>query len=557
MTDYALQHLGFTYEGASAPILTDITCVLPTGKTTLLLGESGAGKTTLIEVLTHIAPEYHPGEVTGRFDCGQTRWDALSLKQMARHIGLVFQDPESQFCTYTVEDELAFGLENLSFPADEMEARITRALALLDITHLRKRPLHELSGGEKQRVAIACVLTPDPPLLIFDEPTSNLDPAGIAEVFALIDRLKTQAGKTILIVEHQLEFLVDKVEYLLVLGQDGGLLFSGAMDEGMRFLARHPGLNVHLPPAVDFFRRLKEPPAEQLLDVSGVARYLEAATGSDAAPDAPDIPQTKPAVLSCRELSLSFAEGPVLHKVDLDIRQGDFMAIVGPNGAGKTTLLHSLMGIYPQASGQITLFGQALKKLRKQKWDYAGIAFQNPEWQFVANSVLDEILYSFKKTRLSPEEKEQTAKLYLEQFGLWEKRALSPFVLSQGEKRRLSVASILVRRQKLLLLDEPTFGQDMRNQDELMHLMRTLNESGITIVMVSHSMDLVYRYCNRAVLLCQGQIAFVGTPYDLFSDAALCAKGRLEQPFWLRVSQQLPQSPTIRSADEATTFYSL
>ena len=558
MTPYRMEGLGFTYEGMAQPILAEVSATLPQGQTTLLLGESGAGKTTLIEVLTHIAPEYHPGEVRGRFHCGAAKWDELPLKQMARYIGLVFQNPESQFCTYTVADELAFGLENLSVPPEEIEERVALALSLLDLGHLRDRPLHALSGGEKQRVAIASVLTPDPPLLIFDEPTSNLDPAGIAEIFDIITRLKTQQGKTILIVEHQLEFLADKVDNLLVLDRGGSLVFSGGVADGLAFLASAPDLDVHLPPSIEFFRQAKKKPAHPALGVRAVADHLLRQGHAPAhAEEAPAPPDPGPAILSCRGLGVKLGGQPVLRGINLDIRQGDFMAIVGPNGAGKTTLLHSLLGIYPGYEGEITLFGKRLKKLRRDKWNYAGIAFQNPEWQFVAGTVWEEILYSLKKAKMTHEEKEAIARQYLEQFGLWEKREQNPFVLSQGEKRRLSVAAILVRRQRLLMLDEPTFGQDLRNQNELMALMRELNHSGIAIVMVSHNMDLVYRHCNRAALLVDGQIAYDGPPAELFADGALCARGRLEKPFWLRVAEALPGKPLIRSSEDAIQQYAL
>ncbi len=557
MTQYRMEGLGFTHEGVETPILCGVDGVIPTGKTTLLLGESGAGKTTLIEVLTHIAPEYHPGEVRGQFHCGPAAWGALQLKQIARHIGLVFQNPESQFCTYTVMDELAFGLENLSVPPAEIEEGAAAALSLLGIGHLKGRPLHTLSGGEKQRVAIASVLTPDPPLLIFDEPTSNLDPAGVREIFGIINLLKTQAGKTVLIVEHQLEGLADKVDHLLVLGGDR-LLFSGNMEDGLDFLTRQPGLNVHLPPSIEFFRLAHKKPARPALGAAEVAGFIRQEGRPPAAlPAAQPAVQPGPVILSARGLGVSLGGQTVLRGIDLDIHQGDFMAIVGPNGAGKTTLLHGLLGIYPDCRGEITLFGKSLKKLRRQKWNHAGIAFQNPEWQFVAHSVWEEILYSLKKAGLTQQEKERVAREYLEQFGLWEKRGQSPFVLSQGEKRRLSVAAILVRRQKLLFLDEPTFGQDLRNQNELMALMETLNQSGIAIVMVSHNVDLVYRHCNRAVLLADGGIAYDGPPAALFADDGLCKKGHLEKPFWMRVGGHLPTTPAIRSAEDAVRQYSL
>ncbi len=556
MSAYRLDALGFTHEGAGAPTLNAISGLIPKGKTTLLLGASGAGKSTLIEVVARIVPEYRPGEVQGCF-CGcEEPWETLSLKQMAREMGLVFQNPESQFCTYTVEDELAFGPENLCLPPDEIEERVQDALSLLHIQPLRRRPLHSLSGGEKQRVAVASVLTAAPPLLVLDEPTSNLDPAGIAEMFALLADLQARRGLSLLIVEHQLEHLWRHAQHLLLLGQGGKLVFSGTPEEGFAFLMEQPALGIHLPPAVRFCQKLAQKPPAPLLSASEVAEFLKS-KGSPPAPAPPALPNEAPPVLACRGLRLSLGGREVLRGVDVQLRKGDFLAIVGPNGAGKTTLLHSLLGIYPGYGGVVELAGCPLKKLGKRKWNHAGIAFQNPEWQFVANSVWDEVMYSLKKSRMSPAEKESRAQECLAQFGLLEKRELSPFVLSQGEKRRLSVACILVRRQEVLLLDEPTFGQDQNNQDELMALMEELNRQGVSIVMVSHNMDLVYRYCSRAVLLAEGQVQFDGSPHQLFQNPELCTLGRLQVPFWLRVGQQLPGHPFIRSDDDAIQQYSL
>ena len=559
MSSYRLENLGFSYEAAEYPVLKNISANIPAGKITLLLGESGAGKTTLIEVLTHIAPEYHPGTVQGQFHCADADWHNLQLKQMARHIGVVFQNPESQFCTYTVWDELAFGLENLSVPPNEIEERVVKTLSLLDITHLKDRPVHALSGGEKQRVAIAAVLTPNPPMLIFDEPTSNLDPAGISELFDIIAQLKTESGKSILIVEHQLEFLIDKVDHLLILGRDGNLLFDGDVVRGLYFLMDQKAMNIHVPPAIEFYRELQIKPEHLELCADTIAQHIRQngkSVQEDLSSAHIDVEVGTEAALTAENINISLLGKPVLFDINITINQGDFMAIVGANGAGKTTLLHSLLGIYPSDMGSIKLFGKALKKSRRKKWDYAGIAFQNPEWQFVANTVEDEVLYGLKKTKIPPIEKAETVRRYLEQFSLWEKREQSPFVLSQGEKRRLSVAGILVRQQKLLLLDEPTFGQDLRNQNELMTMMQELNQKGITIVMVSHNMDLVYRYCSRAILLQEGRITFDGVPEQLFADESACQGGHLEKPFWMRVGALLPNTPFLRSAEDAIQHYS-
>ncbi len=584
MSQYRLEELSFCHEGAALPTLREISAVLPAGKTTLLLGGSGTGKSTLIEVLCHIAPEYRPGEVGGRCHCPGADWQELSLKQMAKQTGFVFQNPESQFCTYTVADELAFGPENLCLPREEIEERVQSALSLLGIAALYQRPLHSLSGGEKQRVAIASVLTCNPPLLIFDEPTSNLDPLGIAEILQLIDDLKNRQGKTILLVEHQLEHLWEKADHLLVLGAEGRLLFSGDMQEGFAFLRARPNLGLHLPPALEFCQKLPNGPSAPLLQATQVAAWLCATRqtscgrpplqppdaagpprafaevlGGDFKEDpAPSPPAQEAApLLRCRGLRLALGGRPVLKNLDFTLCEGDFLAIVGPNGAGKTTLLHSLLGIYPNTEGEIELLGKPLKKWRSAKWDKAGIVFQNPEWQFVANSAVEEILYSLKRAKMPKAEKEALAEETLRRFGLWEKREQSPFALSQGEKRRLSVASLLVRRQKILLLDEPTYGQDKHSQDELLDRMCQLVKNGVSLAMISHNMDLVYRYCNRAVLLVDGEILFSGSPAALFANPALCAKGRLEIPFWRRVGELLPGTPVIRSTDEAIQYSSL
>jgi energy-coupling factor transport system ATP-binding protein len=490
MGDYRLENLSFTYEGQALPTLQNVNALIPQNKITLLSGESGSGKSTLIETILHIAPEYHPGKATGRFIHDDDNWETATVSVMGNRAGLVFQNPDSQFCTYTVVDELAFALENIGAPEQLIETHIEHALKATGIAHLRERTLHSLSGGEKQKVAIASILTQNPPLIIFDEPSSNLDPESRRSLMSLITELKEKEHKTILIVEHNLELILPHVDAVILLGQNGSVLFSGERDAALYFLERQEQISASPPPAIP---AIEENPT--------------------------DLANTTEPILVCEHLSYLREEKPALKDINLKIYAGEMIAVIGPNGAGKTTLLHSLLGIYPASRGVIHLCGKPLKKLQNKKWEYAGIAFQNPEWQFVAHTTHDEIGYSLLHKKMTQSQKAERIKKYLEQFGLWEKRSLNPFMLSQGEKRRLSVASMLVLGQRLLFLDEPTAGLDKRNIEHLMALMQNLSHEGKSIVMVSHDIDAIYKYCNRVILLECGEIRFDGAMQSFMRSA--------------------------------------
>lgn len=553
-SNYTLDQLNFCYKGHEKPVLSDISTVLPEGEISLLLGPSGSGKSTLISILMNIIPEYFPGTLSGQFAHGTESLSGLPLTEMSTKIGIVFQNPESQFCTYTVEDEIAFGLENLNVAPSAIAQKINDVLRLLDITELKAKPLQCLSGGEKQKVAIAAVIACDPAMVIFDEPTANLDPQATQDVFEIIQMLKEKERKTILIVEHKLEDLTEKIDHLLVLNKSGQLVYSGSVATGLRYIIDQGDSGIYLPPSLQFYKELQQRPAEMFSTFSEAAQYLKKRPlKSGKRPQC----SSRETIIETKDLAVEAAHQKIVKNIDLTVQKGDFVAIVGPNGAGKTTLFGGIMQVVKGASGTSRLFGKNIKKLKYKKWEQAGFVFQNPEWQFVTHSVEDELAFSLKNKKLTAGEKRARIEESLLKNDLLDKRALNPFSLSQGEKRRLSVAAVLIDHKDVILLDEPTYGQDRNTRDELMNKMESLNRAGTTLLMITHDMDLVYQYCNKVLLLVAGECRYFGDTQSFFENSALCSAGHLHPPFWFRMSRELGVQAPIRSGDEAIARLSI
>lgn len=553
-TDYTIENLSFTYKGEEKQALKNINGKIIEESITLFLGPSGGGKTTFISILMNIIPEYYPGDINGTILHGKTNILSLPLNQMSKIIGLVFQNPESQFCTYTVEDEIAFGLENLNTDRNFISNKIDEVLKILNIEELKNKPLHKLSGGEKQKVAIASVLACDPDMIIFDEPSANLDPLSKKELFLVIKKLRDDYKKTILIIEHNVEGIFAEVDYLFLLGSNGTLLFDGEFSDGIDFILQHSLDNIYLPEYLNFYTKLTNPPKEKFSNEKDVAFFLQNKKSpllSETTSEAKDI------ILKAHNVSCYYDNVQVLNNISLNIEQGDFIAIVGENGAGKTTLLNTLMDIGDSIEGSIELFGKNIKKLRQKKWKDVGYIFQNPEWQFVSNTVEQELLFSLKNTSFTTAEKNLIVTNVLESTNLLTKKNKNPFSLSQGEKRRLSVASVLINQKKLILLDEPTFGQDKSSCTELMESMKRLNEENTTLIMISHDMDLVYQYCNKVILIQDKKCGFFGSTNDFFENEKLIESNKLELPFWYKISKLLDMTIPVRSGDDAIERFSI
>jgi energy-coupling factor transport system ATP-binding protein len=533
------RNLRVKYPGRKLAALGSLNLQIEEGETVLLLGASGCGKSTLALTLNGLIPHEIGQILEGSVTVAGRNTQKVSVAELTQKVGIVFQDPESQFATLTVEDELAFGLENLCCPPAEMDARIDRALSLVGMQYARHRRTTQLSGGEKQRIAIASLLVMEPSILVFDEPTANLDPVGTQEVFQLIRELKKQGTYTILIIEHKLDDLLDLLDRVIVLNDTGSVLVEGTpqhvFGEHIELLQQH---GVWIPQIVSLFQRLREQGVmlpvlplqyEDAIEALKTLDLKQAKQGEVSIQE--PTAETQTTVLEVRDLHYQQSGHTILDHLSFSIPQGDFLAVVGSNGAGKTSLVQHLVGILAAGSGHVHLRGQDVSKIQASKLLLeVGYVFQNPEHQFITASVADEVRYSLKVLKRPVAECEQVTDDLLERFRLKRLARANPFTLSHGEKRRLSVATMLAVGQQILILDEPTFGQDQQNAEKLLELLVQLHVEGRTIIVVTHDMSLVARYAHHVLVLDQGKQIFYGRPQQLFTQPQILTQARLTMP---------------------------
>lgn len=547
-------NLSFRYADAVRWALRDISFSVAAGETLLVLGPSGCGKSTLALCLNGLIPQQIEGELQGEVRIwGQPHsvqssevWKTSELWTGSRWVGEVFQDPETQIVMPRVDEEVAFGLENMGLPPDEMPGRITEALALVGLGDQPRAWVDSLSGGEKQRLALAAVLAMQPGILVLDEPTANLDPAAAHAFFQTLARLKAERGTTIVLIEHRLDAALPLVDRIVAMNQSGQIIAQGTTAEV--FSGRQAALaeqGIWLPQTCLLTQSLARrgwPLAGcplALDEVEASLRRLLQDTVIHPHPNplpmrergrAPSLTQHGPAV-AIADLSFAYpGNPPALRGVDLTIERGRFFALVGGNGSGKTTLAKHLVGLLRPAAGQVEILGRlARDQSRAELARQVGYVFQNPEHQFVTQRVADELAYSLRG-RWGKEEADQRVAELLRVFGLTGYEDANPFALSQGQKRRLSVATMLALRQPVLILDEPTFGQDQQSTAALMGILQTLHAEGVTIIFITHDMQLVAEYADHVAVMHEGRVICQGEPRALFQDAALLQQASLALP---------------------------
>ena len=528
----------------------DVSLSIRRGSFTLLVGPSGSGKSTLCQLFNGIIPHLLGGQLSGSVHVDGRDVAQTPVKELAHSVGLLFQDPELMFATLQVEDEVAFGPENLRLPPEQIVPRVAEALEYVGLTQKRHNFVWTLSGGQVQKLGLAAVLAMQTPLIVLDEPTANLDPATTHSVHELILRLRRE-GKTILLVTKDLDEFMAETDALILLA-DGRVLAQGAPRQ---VIAEHGpamlDLGIWLPEPTEIGLRLQQ---RGLLNSSSIPLTVgEAAQAVAQArfvrPPSTPLPPSPPEEGGVLPLSVSGKRsgGEVLicakdvhytygHKtqalrgVSFEIRPGEIVAIVGQNGAGKSTLSKLLVGLLKPMGGELTLFGKSARRWNvRDLANHVALVFQNPEHQFLSDTVYDELAYSLLAQGIDdPAEVQRRVRAMLERLDIADTAASHPFALSAGAKRRLGVATMLVGGgAKLLIVDEPTYGQDKRLTERLMQLIGGLRAEGITVVMITHDMRLVDAHAERALVMANGQILFDGPPGELFRRPEIVAQASL------------------------------
>jgi energy-coupling factor transport system ATP-binding protein len=533
-----LEQVSFTYRGSDRPAIHDVDMVLKPGEMVGVMGASGAGKSTLVKCLNRLVPGFEDGDFGGVVKLASRDVADARVCDLAPLVGMVFQDFEAQLFSTNAGLEVAFAMQQVGMARDQMVERIGPALEAVGLAGFEARDPTSLSGGEKQRLAIAAVLALRPRVIIFDEPTSDLDPEGRAEVLALIHGLRG-AGLSLIVIEHEAEELraCDRI----ILMRDGAII---AQDTPAAILTRLDLLEacgVHPPDLNRVLALLGS--ADHAAGVEVAERIIRQRLGRiyrgvltpDKALVAAPLPDRSAAatpLAETRALSFAYAaDAPVLDAINLAIAAGEFVAIVGQNGSGKTTLAKHLVGLLKPSSGVVLLAGRDRAAMRPAETaPQAGYVFQNPDHQLFAATVEDEVAFGPRNFGLDALEVERRVAEVLRAVDLADARQRDPFLLGKGERQRLAVASVLALRPRLLILDEPTTGLDYREQRRMMSLVADLNRAGIAIVIITHTPWLVAEYARRVVLLRKGRVRFDGSVREFFTQDALLRESSFRPP---------------------------
>ncbi len=537
----SVQGVTFTYHGADRSALRAVSLVQNAGEMIGVMGASGAGKSTFAKCLNRIIPEFEDGDFHGAIRIAGESIEHLRVCDLAPKVGMVFQDFESQLFSTNVAHEVAFAMEQVGMDRAEMDRRIMPALEAVGLRGFEHRDPMSLSGGEKQRLAIASVLALRPSVIVLDEPTTDLDPEGRAEVFELIRKLRGQ-GLSLIVIEHESEEL--RAADRIVVLREGEVAADGPPAEVFARTelltacgVRPPGLGRALELlGIDAQAKSVEQAYEVIVraypSVVGTTYDSIARSRVPAAPKAEDNAIAGPAFIEIENLSYSYAGGPrVLDSIDLKVEAGEFLAIVGQNGSGKTTLAKHIVGLLQPATGRITIDGKDRAQMRPAETAReVAYVFQNPDHQIFAATVDDEVAFGPRNFGLDDGEIRRRCDEALEAVGLQNERQSDPFMLSKGERQRLAVASVLVLRPRMLILDEPTTGLDHREQLRMMGLVRDLNRSGIAIVIITHTPWLVAEYARRVVLMRKGAKIFDGGVREFFMQEQLLQSSSFRAP---------------------------
>lgn len=526
----SFKNFSFQYRAQKKPTLQDINLDIYPGERVLIAGPSGSGKSTLAACVNGLNPFSNPGECTGTLMVDGVDAPHSSIFDLAGHVGTVLQDPDGQFIGLTVGEDIAFSLENNCTPQPEMKEIVQHAAELVGIeNHLGFAP-HELSGGQKQRVSLAGVMVDDVKILLFDEPLANLDPATGKQAIELIDTIQQKTDTTVLIIEHRLEDVLWRNVDRIVLVNEGRILADMRPDDLLSgSLLAENGIREPLYLTAMRYAGIAVTPEKHPAHIDSVVLDKADTARLHSWFQAEPLPAPKPApepLLEVRDLCFGYNKGQhTLQNVSFSIGKGEMVSIVGRNGAGKSTLSKLICGFETQDSGEIYLNGKDLKDENiRRRAKHIGYVMQNPNQMISKTMIYDEVAMALQGRGLTEEQIQEKVEDTLKVCGLYPFRKWPVSALSFGQKKRVTIASVLVQDPELILLDEPTAGQDFRHYTDIMEFLQGLNTRGVTVVMITHDMHLMLEYTPRALVFCDGQLIA-----DRSASAVLCDPELIER----------------------------
>lgn len=531
----SFRNFSFQYRAQKRPTLTDIDLEIYPGERVLIAGPSGSGKSTLAGCINGLNPFSNPGACTGTLTVDGVDAPHSSLFELSAHVGTVLQDPDGQFIGLTVGEDIAFALENSCTPQDEMHAITRHAAELVGIeNHLGYAP-HELSGGQKQRVSLAGVMVDQVRILLFDEPLANLDPATGKQAIELIDEIQKKTDTTVLIIEHRLEDVLWRNVDRIVLVNGGTILADLRPDELLSgSLLAENGIREPLYVTALHYAGVDITPDKHpahvdslVLDDTDTQKLRDWFT---ARPRPAAQPEREP-LLEVKGLSFGYQKGQqTLRDVSFSIGKGEMVSIVGRNGAGKSTLSKLICGFETPDAGEIFLNGKPLAEENiRRRAQHIGYVMQNPNQMISKTMIYEEVALGLQRSGLTEEQIREKVEATLKVCGLYPFRNWPISALSFGQKKRVTIASVLVLDPELILLDEPTAGQDFRHYTDIMEFLRGLNARGVTVVMITHDMHLMLEYTRRALVFCDGRLIADRTAAAVLCDPALVEQAALKE----------------------------
>ena len=531
----AFTHFGFQYTAQAEPTLYDIDLTVSKGEKVLIAGPSGCGKSTLAHCINGLIPNSYPGKATGELTIGGRDAKTMGLFDLSQIVGTVLQDSDGQFIGLTVAEDMAFALENECMPQKEMKDLVAEIAKVVDVERVLGSAPQEISGGQKQRVALGGVMVSGVDVLLFDEPLANLDPAAGKKAVELIDEIQKKTGCAVIIIEHRLEDVLHRKVDRIVLMGEGRILYDGDPDSLLcgELLSqsgiREPLYVTALKYAGVTLTKENRPAFLPELRLSEVQKNRVKEWFHRQPAGAPE--EERPPLLKVENLSFSYHPGrKTLKNISVTIRKGEMVSIVGTNGAGKSTFSKLLCGFEKPEEGTLTFDGRDLGALSiKERADFVGYVMQNPNQMISKTQIFDEVALGLRNRGIAEEAVRARVEETLKICGLYPFRNWPVSALSYGQKKRVTIASILVLRPEMILLDEPTAGQDLAHYTQIMDFLAQLNRAGTTVVLITHDMHLMLEYTPRAIVFHDGAILADTGAAQVLNDPELVSRASLKE----------------------------